>query len=367
LNSGIVNKSNRAEEHGGCYAWYDSEQRRYSFLYSEITGYFLSLCVFLTQNSFNDHCLRRAEDAAQWLIKTMQTAEGGFICSRSGYLPNKDSLVYVFDTGIIINGLVNIYRVTHNDEYLQAAIRASKWLLSQERTGSLAPVYDYIRKDHVHQESWSFLPTGYQSKIAAALCNLYDITKDGALLGLIERICTHARSLQKMNGSFCSVPEKEIIHLHPHCYATEGLLIAGLALHNPEYLLSAYHGIQWLIHVLETHGTVPRIISSAETITAQRTDVIAQVFRLLVYYQQIFPDAAVRAAAHIQSLYETLQQYYVMSDDVHCAGSYYFGYSTQGERLSHCNSWATMFAVQGTIMYAAKAKDKNNLPLYSFL
>jgi len=45
INSGIQNK--KGNRSGSVNAWFDTKRKKYSFIYSEINGYFITMMVFL--------------------------------------------------------------------------------------------------------------------------------------------------------------------------------------------------------------------------------------------------------------------------------------------------------------------------------
>ena len=65
VNSGIQ------AENGGYYAWFNSTEARYSFLYSEITGYAITSLLFLNKLFRDEHYLLSAKKAANWIIKNL--------------------------------------------------------------------------------------------------------------------------------------------------------------------------------------------------------------------------------------------------------------------------------------------------------
>ena len=114
LLSGIQNSSKKY--FGSVNAWYDPKKKKYSFIYSEINGYFLTLMVYLYKRSKNKLYLKRAISSAKWLIKNTQKKNGGFSCltvidKHSSHNFKKD-LIYSFDNGVILNGLCSLYKIT---------------------------------------------------------------------------------------------------------------------------------------------------------------------------------------------------------------------------------------------------------------
>ena len=128
-----IKESNIQNKCGGFHAWYDCEKKIHSFLYPEITGYAIRLFVQLYKETMDPEMIDRAISAADWLLK-IQTSNGGYYCRY--YLDNNyqveyiDKTQYVFDSGIIVTGLLELYESTHDDKYLESALFTADWMLS---------------------------------------------------------------------------------------------------------------------------------------------------------------------------------------------------------------------------------------------
>lgn len=120
-NSGIQNKDKKNKNYGGYYAWYDEKKGKYSYLYSEITGYLITFHCFIYSLKKSKKNLIAAEAAAMWLINRAQFSFGGFKCfeliDKNLNILDKSSLSYSFDNGVILNGLVNLYKITKKKRY----------------------------------------------------------------------------------------------------------------------------------------------------------------------------------------------------------------------------------------------------------
>ena len=112
LQSGIQNSNPKSSNFGSVNAWYDPTIKSYSFVYSEINGYFLTLMSYLFKLTKKKIFLEKALRSSKWLIKSAQCKNGGFKClflidKKS---PNfyKENLIYSFDNGVILNGLCSL-------------------------------------------------------------------------------------------------------------------------------------------------------------------------------------------------------------------------------------------------------------------
>jgi len=85
LNSGIQNHSHENQQiSGGFNCWYDIERKEYPFIYAEITGYAIETLLNLYYREKKDKYLERAVNAADWLITNMQY-DGEDPTARGGF------------------------------------------------------------------------------------------------------------------------------------------------------------------------------------------------------------------------------------------------------------------------------------------
>ena len=67
--SGIQNSLNKKNLlSGSVNAWYDPQKKKYSFVYSEINGYFMTMMAFLYKRTGEKKYLNKGLEAAKWLI-----------------------------------------------------------------------------------------------------------------------------------------------------------------------------------------------------------------------------------------------------------------------------------------------------------
>tara|TARA_B100001093_G_C26600642_1_gene915699 strand:+ start:459 stop:959 length:501 start_codon:yes stop_codon:yes gene_type:complete len=133
LKSGIQNigKLNT----GAFKAWYNIKNKKYSYLYSEISGYLITHMCFMYEYTNKKVYLNSAIKSANWLIECAQDQTGGFKClfllDKKIKLDFKSEQIYSFDNGVIINGLVNLYKITKKKKYLDAATQCGNWIVKQ--------------------------------------------------------------------------------------------------------------------------------------------------------------------------------------------------------------------------------------------
>ncbi len=171
---------------GGFAAWYDARDRSMPYVYAEITGYLTTLMCHLFATTGDERYARSATRAGDWLLRSADAGTGAFCCLvplAPSRFEAKQRQAYAFDTGVIVNGLVNLYRATGDERYRAAAVRAANWLVTsaQRPDGGFRPAYDLAQGAFVPEAGeWSLMPGGYHTKVAAGLVNLHGVTGDPA-------------------------------------------------------------------------------------------------------------------------------------------------------------------------------------------
>src|SRR5438093_7788331 len=223
-SSGIQNISDDLAVRGSFNAWYEQDKEVYPFVYSEITGYLVTLVCYLWKRLQDERYLTRAQMAGDWLLNTTHEPNGGFRClyprnpSRFDF---KSAQMYAFDNGIVLNGLVNLYRASRQEKYLASAVTAADWLVysAQKPTGAFYPIYQ-LDEDRFFEsdKEWSMCSGSYHAKIAIGLLNLYDLTHKRKYLDAATRVCDFALECQDATGRFITFLSRGGTNAHPHCY-----------------------------------------------------------------------------------------------------------------------------------------------------
>src|SRR5580700_2501839 len=164
---------------GGVARYYRADLRSNAGVSTEITGYALSAFVFLHSATGGDGYLNRARAAARFLACVAWNP-------RSGVMPfelEPAALTYFFDCGIIVRGLLALWRVTREQELLDvaAAIGESMARDFARDDGQYWPILSLPDKRPLEMDSlrWSRSAGCYQLKAAMAWRELADATGDG--------------------------------------------------------------------------------------------------------------------------------------------------------------------------------------------
>ncbi len=349
-DSGIQNKE------GAFHAWLDLKKGKNSFEYSEITGYGISTLAFLNSVKNNPGLVGKACRASEWLWKNAVTQEGAVLARN--YLPweNPDPRFsfegencFSFDAGMVLNGLMNLYRQEKNEKTLKSGSRIGNYLLERIENGKMAAVYN-LKTGNVldNEEKWSWQPGSYHAKASIGLIKL--ATEKGEKFreaGL--SLCDYAIKRQRQSGRFVTNSGNGSTHLHPHCYSAEGLLFAGLSQEEAGYIDAAEKAVAWAFENQVENGGINAFFDGSWN-QSQRSDVLAQSLRLA---------AALKANERLQSLepekLESLEKRLLGFQ--HESGGFLYGTETEMSSRPCVNAWCTMFALQSLHWFNAGEID----------
>ena len=359
MNSGIQNMDpDKQDIYGSFNAWYEEDTGVYPFVYSEITGYMLTMMCYLWEKTKKQEFLERAKLKGDWLLNTVHESNGGFRCLyplKASPFDFKKEQMYAFDNGIILNGLVNLYRATKKEKYLVAAVTVADWLVyfAQKPSGAFFPIYQITEGRFFESyKEWSMISGSYHAKIAIGLLNLYDLSHKKKYLESAVKICDFALSCQNASGRYISYLFRGGTNAHPHCYTAEGLWVAGSFLEREDYLYSSNRGIQWLLNMQSKEGYIPRLFLDDKPVYNERFDALSQTVRLSVIHmsEKRLPLLFKDKIGLILSLILDCQADNVNNKKIN--GGFYFGKSSTGDKfIPHVNLWVTSFAIQALESY----------------
>jgi uncharacterized protein YyaL (SSP411 family) len=238
LKSGIQDNSEDLTYRGGINAWYDVRDRRYPFIYSEITGYAVTACLFYHRLSGGPEYLRAARMAADWLTRHADPS-CGLVPTRLNHssfnLPYYSSYVFTFDEWIIAYSLACMAEVSGESSYLKKAIQIADFLLEKtvREDGFFYPMFNIVDSTAVTpNDTWSWQAGSFHAKALLGLKKLENLTGSGLYRAFALKILTRTLKAQQTNGRFISRMTDGSTHLHPYLYTLEGLLCFGLSEDN---------------------------------------------------------------------------------------------------------------------------------------
>jgi uncharacterized protein YyaL (SSP411 family) len=333
----------------------DAETGAWLGQYTEITGYGVSLMAHLYRWHGETRFLEAARQAARFLA-TIQTERGGFPdCPRpAAGCAGQPS--HTFDTAMCTMGLMDLYAVDADDEYLERARRASRWLLElQQKDGSFRSAEG---PQEEHDAALNFFDDGscIHVKNAMALLKVDEAVGTGAFTEAARRACDYALRLQDADGFFWALPSRRFVFTHAHCYACEGLLSAGAYLEEERYTRAALKGIQWLQKVQNADGSVYQVYTDRRplkerlrgAVSAHRVaDATSQAARLFALSGSGYRENYRRALAFVTGP--------AMSEQ----GGLYYTRSRFGV-TPRLFAWPTMFAIEA-IEFATQTVSPRDL------
>ncbi|MFC1808427.1 hypothetical protein ACFL0T_08720 [Candidatus Omnitrophota bacterium] len=356
--SGIQSKS------GGFYAWHDLNEKKYSYIYPEITGYGITTLLYLYSISRDKILLKNAKRAGTWIIKKALHPCGGV---RTRLFENDKEAnelysfsgekIFSFDTGMVLYGMVNLYKITNDKNFLKASERMAQFLVGKMQTGdgSLHAIYD--SKKHLYLNSydkWSTQPGGFHAKAAMGLCDLFHITLKQEYKDAAIRLCEFALTTQGPSGRFITCKQTKTTNLHPHCYTAEGLVYTGSAFGIDVFIKSAQSATKWAFKNISSEGIDELYDPSIDSFNGfQRCDVIAQLLRLGIIFS---------LQDKIDFLSKLLKSYQYFWREKKQNGG--FLYSKTGADI---NSWCSMFALQAMVLADSQSKGVHSKKIDLFI
>lgn len=340
LNSGIQNKD------GGINSWYDPNSRRYPYIYSEITGYGVSTLSYLYDRYKKQVFLKSAIKSGDWLLKNIKKGTIKSIyeykkSSRKTICSYKQNTYHSFDNGVILKALLDLYSITKENKYISKSYEIAEKLAGmQKSTGLFHPIFDADKKKFIDEPfKWSTQSGPYHAKIAMGLTEFHNITREDWTKKSAIKICEAILRKQLKEGRFVTYADKETTHVHPHCYALEGLIFTGINFRRSNFLAAAEDGIQWMFDNQKENGGIGYSCNNLGFSPFERTDVLAQMYRLGFLLKKM-PELK------LDQLLNRLLQYQYTTGPKKIKGAFKFGYDLNGQRLDHANAWCTMFAIQ---------------------
>ena len=331
------------------------------FLFTEVTGYALLDFLLLYSITGDEAYIDRANRAATWIAQCAQDECGG-VLTRYYFEHDKDDAladksfagrrIYSFDTAICLRGMVAIYNHTGNESYLSSAVRMGDFLVDRmiDDKGMVAAIYDARqgRCDEPNTEVWSRCFGAFHSKVGEALVDLAETTGDERYERAATALCSELLRFQSQAGNFET--SRGGTELHPHCYATEGLLHVGRMTSNERFIESAERATVWALDRCED-GEIAQSFEfdSGKPLSRFRTDALAQVLalgsdllqmgRLDTKYRKVLDELAAK----------------ILGMKLNGDGYYRYGFyerEFRGKFESNTRSyWTNMFCLRGFFKY----------------
>ena len=304
--------------------YYRSDSEANAPVSTEITGYAASTLAYLHARTGKQEYLDAAVRAARYLTNQAWEAAS----STFPFEPGSDR-AYFFDIGIIVRGLLAVWRATGEEEFRSRAQEATLSLAFDFLgDGAFHPVISLPDKQPLPEEPrWSRKPGCYQLKSALAwreigdphARKLFDSAVSGALAG-------HETFLEEEKDR-----EKIMDRLHAYCYFLEALLYTS----ERQGLSSGINRVARLLREIQP--------------VFERSDVNAQLLRVRLIAHHLGMVALDENAAREEALRVASFQA-LDSTDVRLRGGFWFG--RKGEQtLPFSNPVSTAFCLQALTLW----------------
>jgi hypothetical protein len=332
-------KSGIQESSGGVARYYLADSHANARVSTEITGYSISALVYAYRRSGDTGLLQAAERSGRFLVESAWDNSlriFPFEYSSNGSQPQP--LAFFFDSGIIVRGLLALWRETGEQRLLDTAVDAG---LSMGRDfaagGAFHPILRLPAKEPLPYESqWSRQPGCYQLKAAMAWYDLATVTGIAEFGTWYEDAVASAIAC-KDRFLPAGTPEKTMDRLHAYCYFLEGLMPV---IARPDCRAAVEEGIDIVSGYLREIAPV-----------FERSDVYAQLLRARIYANSLAGIALDEAKAAEEA--EKLTQFQCENDDLRICGGYRFGRKAD-EMLPHVNPVSTAFCLQAMDLWQAR-------------
>ncbi len=365
IHSGIQ-CSEYSEASGGFFAWFDAETRKYSFVYSEITGYALNLLLSIRPKTFIPGIDNAIKSATDYLIK--KAFDHKFGATKWKYIPNKGWVddFWSFDNIIVANSLINKFRIDGDQEALQVSKVILETIMKKFSFGD--GVYArYIPAENRFQNEnikWSTCFGPFHAKLSIPFLNMYDITQENKLLDFVHHQLNSIMKFQQSNGRFITDCVNSSTFLHPHLYALEGFLVAGLYLNDRSYLEVVRKGLDWISTLGLKNGGIACFYNNNECIPLDSPDINSQYMRCLCLFD--FETAKKKIPKLKQRI---LSHQLENKDDKKSFGGFRIGDIWFYDQINlsmtpiktHINTWATIFAINSLLYLNDAHKSLFNL------
>ncbi len=335
VNSGIQ------EPAGGVARYYRSDCGKNALVSTEITGYAISTLIYLYEKRGNEEVLEAAIRAGRFLVdRAWDRGLRTFPYEHSDNGTRPDALAYFFDCGIIVRGLLALWRTTGDATLLECAWQAGRSMLSDFAGGpSIHPILTLPEKEPLpYTPQWSRRPGCYQLKSALAWHELFEITGSLEFHNGYERALTAALA-SKAQFLPAETPEKTMDRLHSFGYFLEGMIpFAG----RPECKAALADGIDRMSGYLREIAPV-----------FVRSDVYAQLLRARLYAADLagLPLQEAQAAEEAQRI----KEFQFDGGGERVSGG--FGFGRKGDTmLPFVNPVSTAFCLQALDMWHGRGQ-----------
>jgi len=208
--------------------------------YPETTGYIIMTCIEAANRLGDPGLLTRARRMADWELG-IQLPEGAW----QGGLVTAPRVPSVFNTGQIMQGMLAAYLAFGEDDYLDAALKAGRWLVSQQDLDGAWRRYVYNN-----------FPNTYSSRVAWPLTAVGQVAGEPWLRNAAIQHLHWVHRYQHDNGWFdhCTLEIGDHPLTHTLGYTIEGLIECGVLLKDEQWVAMGQRAADVLLRRFEIRG-----------------------------------------------------------------------------------------------------------------
>jgi hypothetical protein len=344
---------------GALYGWRSLIPPYFPFIYSEITGYAITCYSWIASEFGHPVALKAAKESSQWIRKNMHS---NLLIARppaSRDQPNElSNMFYSFDNSMAMIGLLNFYKVTKESNILQLVEKMTQALIERFFDGEkliprLDSSFNSIKPtDEKGVVKWSTVSGAYHCKLSLGLLELSRLTRNKGYLRVSDSICEYAKKMQKNSGEFITNPGSDIVYLHPHLYACEGLIYSGIMQSNKSHYATGLNGIKWAMGQVDLNSNLGLFRDTGKG-SVEQSDCTAQLLRLLVLCHTELEKTVEKSKLTkvIDRLHSRLLEFHIPAGEGRGAMRY------QLSKETAC-SWCTMFSMQALRLWSSRNSRK---------
>ncbi len=343
LNSAIA-WLNNAQFENGFVCKYSSFWRRID-LYPEITGYAISTYTALFKKFGNEEYLLRALRAAEAVVRIMETngAIPGVLTTRA----KPTNRVYMFDQGIMSNGLFDLATELDRLKHKEAGMLLEKALLSARFIVEKAQQGPLWREYTVQGEALDCQHFFIHVKCVLPLAKAYQLTHDETYIAAAIGISDHTvNNFFQPTGAFRLNQGHIWNRTHYHCYAVEGMIGLSEVVQDLRYHEAARSGSIFLQKYQKGNGGFWNRSSLSENDGLEDVPVAAQAINIWEHFRQDSSESPFEAEIAKASAYLDGLQYSSFSKSLD--GGFPFTMPRRWNRRWAC-SWACIFYIDSTL------------------
>jgi hypothetical protein len=381
--SDVINKDKQKVSFGGTNNGYIWNEKKYQYVYNEITGYSINAFISIYKWTGDKKYLQLSRDAADYLIRFQENDKTRFEyggIAHSLRLPDLENVkkYYSFDNAIILHGILNLCKIAREEKYVNACMLISRWLMKmQKENGAFCSYYDSETQVTNHEYDEFFFDNGcLHVKNAIGLMYTKGVFDNEAYRQAGLKTCNWGEGLLANDNIFWANTRRKYVFTHAHCYAVEGYLYGFYLSKNEKYLGIAKKAGEALIVLQNEDGSLYRIYKNkllmkwwinekdAFYLKAwinerkhpwKTIDATSQAVRIWILLYSVYKDAKFLTAA--EKAITFLERFQVMeSNDKNMIGGMYYqlcdNYDKGKVVLSNgMYTWCTQFTLSAMILY----------------